>query len=539
MQIAGRRAHWLTFDRLRLSGAPPALWLPAALVSLVVTLPIAYLFLRSYQGGTELWELLWRARTLTLLKNTALLTMIVTSASIAISLPYAWLVRRTNLPLRRFWAVAGVLPLAIPSYVGGYAVIAALGPRGMLQGWLEPLGVERLPEIYGLTGASLTLTALIYPYILITLSAALAGLDPSYEEAARSLGYGPWRTFLLVDVPLLRPAIAAGGLLVALYTIGEFGAVSLLRYDTFTRAIYTQYTNAFDRSLAAGLALLLIALTALVLAVEAITRGRARYYRVSAGGGKPPARLDLGRWTLPALAYCATVVLAALAVPVGVVVYWLVRGLRAGEQLRLVWDAAWHSFYVSGLAALVAVVAAAPIVLLSVRYPGRASLLIERFSYAGYALPGIVVALSLVFFGANYAPWIYRTVAMLVLAYTVRFLPQAVGALRASLVQISPRVEEAARSLGYSGIRAWLSVTVPLARRGVLSGAALVFLTVIKELPATLLLRPIGFDTLATRVWSAASEGFWARAAAPALILIAISALAMLLIEGAGRERDA
>lgn len=465
--------------------------------------------------------------------------MIVTTASILISLPYAWLIQRTDLPGRRFWSVASVLPLAIPSYVGGYTIIAALGPRGMVQGWLEPLGVERLPDIYGLTGASITLTALIYPYVLITLNAALRGIDPAYEEAARSMGYGPWRTFLFVDVPLLRPAIAAGGLLVALYTIGEFGAVSLLRFDTFTRAIYTQYTNAFDRSLAAGLALLLIGLTVVVLIVEAVTRGRARYYHVSAGGGRPLTRIKLGRWKTPALAFCSAVSMLALVMPLGVISYWLVRGLRAGEPLRLVWDAAWHSFYVSGLAALVAIVVALPIALLGVRYPGKASSLIERASYAGYALPGIVVALSLVFFGANYAPWIYRTIGMLLIAYTMRFLPQAVGTIRMSLLQISPRVEEAARSLGFSGPRTWLQVTAPLASKGLLSGAALVFLTVIKELPATLLLRPIGFNTLATRIWGAASEGFWARAAAPALILIAVSALAMIIVEGVGRERDA
>ncbi|CAN5751800.1 iron ABC transporter permease [soil metagenome] len=538
MQLTARRLQSNVRSWFSISGAPPILWLPALLISLTVTLPIFYLFIRSYQGGADLWPLIWRARTFDLLRNTVVLTVIVTTGSIAVSLPYAWLVRRTDLPLRRFWAVAGMLPLAIPSYVGGYTIIAALGPRGMVQGWLEPFGVERLPEIYGLTGASITLTALIFPYVLITVSAALSGLDPSYEEAARSLGYGPWRTFLFVDIPLLRPAIAAGGLLVALYTIGEFGAVSLLRYDTFTRAIYIQYTNAFDRSLAAGLALLLIGLTIIVLIIEAITRGRARYYRVSAGGGRPAARLPLGRWTIPATVYCASVVLAALVIPVTVVIYWLVRGVTAGEPLRLVWEAAWQSFYVSGLAAIVAIIVALPIALTAVRFPGRFSQMIERLSYSGYALPGIVVALSLVFFGANYAPWIYRTIGMLLLAYTVRFLPQAVGALRASLLQVSPRVEEAARSLGMSGPRTWLSITVPLARKGVLSGAALVFLTVIKELPATLLLRPIGFDTLATRIWGAAAEGFWARAAAPALILIALSALSMLLIEGAGRERE-
>jgi iron(III) transport system permease protein len=216
--------------------------------------------------------------------------------------------------------------------------------------------------------------------------------------------------------------------------------------------------------------------------------------------------------------------------PLGVVTYWLVRGLRAGEPLRLVWDAAVNSASVSLLAAVVTVLAAAPVVVLAVRFPSRLTGLIERATYLGYALPGIVVALSLVFFGIRYARPLYQTLAMLVIAYLIRFLPQAIGSLRASFLQVNPHIEEAARSLGHTTPRVWLRVTAPLVRPGLISGATLVFLTVMKELPATLLLRPIGFDTLATRIWSATSEGFWARAAAPALILIGIAAVPMILV---------
>jgi iron(III) transport system permease protein len=169
-------------------------------------------------------------------------------------------------------------------------------------------------------------------------------------------------------------------------------------------------------------------------------------------------------------------------------------------------------------------------VVLSVRYPGRLTGLIERVTFAGFALPGIVIALSLVFLGVRYARPLYQTMAMLVIAYVIRFLPQAIGSLRASLLQVNPHIEDAARSLGQSPPRVWLRVTAPLVRPGLLSGATLVFLTVMKELPATLLLRPIGFDTLATRIWSATAEGFWARAAAPALLLIVIAAIPMLVV---------
>lgn len=494
-------------------------------------LPIVYLVLRASQGGQDLVGLIWRERTVMLVRNTVLLAGIVTLVSVLISLPAAWLTSRTDMPWRRFWSVAMSIPLAIPSYVGAYAVVAALGPRGLLQGWLENLlGVERLPEIYGLFGAALTLTLLSYPYVLLTLNATISTIDGALEEASRSMGYGPTATFVKVTLPLLRPAIGASSLLVALYVLSDFGAVSLLQYQTFTSAIYSQYTGSFDRTLAAGLALVLIGITVTLLGLESLTRGGAGYHRSTVGVVRPLRLIKLGLWKAPAVAYCASVVGLALVMPIGVILYWLVRGLRAGEPLRLVWDAALSSAYVSMLAALATVVLSIPVVILSVRHSGPFSGLIERATYAGYALPGIVIALSFVFFGANYALFLYQTTAMLVLAYVVRFIPQAVGSMRSALLQVSPHIEEAARSLGYSSPRVWLSVTGPLARHGLLSGGLLVFLTVMKELPATLLLRPIGFNTLATRIWSASAEGFWARAAAPALILIVISAIPMIIL---------
>lgn len=499
------------------------------LVAVVVALPLVYLVIRASQGGGELVDLLWRERTAMILRNSIILAASVTAASIVIALPLAWLQVRSDLPLRRFWMVVTVLPLAVPSYVGAYTVIAALGPRGILHGWLEgPLGIQRLPEIYGWFGAWLTLTLFSYPYLLLTLRAAIGNLDAALEEAARSTGHGPWATFAWVTIPQLRPALAAGSLLVALYVLSDFGAVSLLQYDVFTRAIYNQYRSAFDRTLAAGLSLVLVALIFAVLALEAWLRGRRAYHRSTAGASRRPRRTPLGRWTPAALLLHLAVVGAALVMPLGVIAYWLVRGVRAGQSLEIVWVAARNTAVVSLLAALAAVVAAAPLAVLLARRPSRAAALIERVTYAGYALPGIVVGLALVFFGARYVPSLYQTLAMLVLAYVIRFLPEALGALRVALLQVSPRVEEAARGLGNSRARVWLTITAPLARAGVFSGASLVFLTVAKELPATMLLRPTGFDTLALSIWSATSEGFWARGAAPALLLIAVAAIPLV-----------
>jgi iron(III) transport system permease protein len=510
---------------------PPAfLVVPATAVALAMLLPLVYLVVRAAGAGEQALALATEAQTLRVFANTAVLAVLVTTASLTIALPLAWLTTRTDLPGRRVWAVLTAIPLVVPTYVGGFAYVAAFGPRGMLQSLLAPLGVDRLPEIYGLPGAVLTLTLFSYPYLLLTVRGALLGMDPALEDASRGLGNTHLSTLRRVVLPQLRPAIGAGSLLVALYCLSDFGAVSLLRFSSFTRVIYVQYQGAFDRTPAAVLALLLVAFTVTLLIVEARVRGRGHPYRSSAGARRELRRIPLGRWRWPALAFCSIVVLLALVVPVGVLGYWLARGVSAGEPLRLVWTAAGNSVRVSAMAAGVAAAAALPIAVLSVRHRSRFTGLIERTTYLGYALPGIVVALALVFFGARYGGPLYQTLAMLVFAYVVLFLPQAVGAIRASVLQVPPSIEEAARGLGRSGPGTLLAVTAPLVRPGVLAGVALVFLTAMKELPATLLLGPTGYPTLATSVWSATSEAFFARAAAPGLLLIALSGIPLAVL---------
>jgi iron(III) transport system permease protein len=506
-----------------------ALWSGALLVAGALLLPTVYLVIRAASAGEGALESLLHARTWAIVGRTVGLALGVTAASAAIAVPLAWLTVRTDLPLRRLWAVLLPLPLVVPSYVGAYLYASALGPRGLAQQALEePLGITRFPSIYGLPGALLVLTLLSYPYILLSARAALQRMDPALEEASRSLGHGGWATFLRVTLPHLRPALGAGGLLVALYALRDFGAVAIMRYDTFTRAIYVQY-RSFDRSEAALFALLLIGLTLIMLALEGRLYGRARYDQGGSGAPRPPARVALGRWRWPALLFCSLVVLMSLVLPAGVLGYWLVRGLLAGESLTAIGPSTWNSLSASAVSAVVTVLAALPVAFLVVRRPGRLSGLLERLTYSAYALPGIAVALALVFFGVNYALPLYQTFAMLLLAYGVLFVPQAVGALRTALLQVHPSLEETARSLGRGPLHVFLTVTAPLIRPGVVAGATLVFLTVMKELPATLILAPIGFGTLATAVWSAVSEAFFARAAAPALLIVLLSSVPMAL----------
>ena len=527
----------LTESRLRVWGGrrasvarPPAvLWIPAALVGAAVLLPVVYLTLRTLGVGSEVWDLLFRPRILGILVRSGLLVAAVTGASVVIAVPLAWLTLRTDLPFRGAWSVVAVLPLVIPSYLGGFLMVITMGPKGLLQGWLAPLGVERLPEIFGFPGAALTLTLLSYPYVLLPVRAALARLDPALEESSRCLGKGAWATFFLVTLPLLRPAIAAGALLVGLYTLSDFGAVSLLHYETFTWAIYVQY-GSFARDLAAVLSLVLAALGLGILVLESWTRGRSRYYRSDAAVTRPPRAVRLGRWRWVAFAFCAAVVFASLVMPMSVLASWVVRGVSAGEPLLLAWSHIRNSLYVSGLAAAATATAALPIAVLAVRYPGRASRLLERLSYLGFSLPGIAVALALVFFGVRYATPLYQTLGLLVFAYVVLFLPTAVGAIRASLLLVNPALEEAARSLGRTPFKVFSSVTFPLVRSGVLAGGALVFLLAMKELPATLILSPIGFKTMATSIWGAAEEAFFARAAAEGVLLVLASSLPLVFL---------
>lgn len=514
---------------------PPVIGGLALLVAAAMLLPPAYLLLRVSGDLNVFLETISRPETFRIVLRTMALAGAVTAATVVISVPVAWLTARTDMPLRGAWVVLLALPLVFPSYVGAFTLVAALGPRGMLQDVLQPLGVERLPDVYGFKGAWLAITLFSFPYVLLPVRAALRRVDRSMEEAARSLGHGPWGTFFRVTLPQLRPAIAAGALLVALYTLSDFGAVSILRFDSLTRVIFIQYKSAFDRTAASSLALLLIAIAVMLVFLEVSSRGRARYHPNSTR--EPPPVVRLGRWRWPAFAFCALIALVSLGLPLSVIGYWLVRGLNAGQSVDFVGPALFNSVYASSLGALLTVAAAIPIALLGVRYPGRLSGLVEKMTYAGFALPGITIALALIFFAANYVGFLYQTLAVLLFAYMVRFLPEALGSCRASILQTDPTTEEAARALGRGGLYTFCRVTLPQMLPGISAGGMLVFLTAMKELPATLLLSPIGFNTLATEIWATTSEAMFAQAALASLLLVAVSAVPMMLIVLRERSR--
>ena len=344
---------------------------------------MAYLAITVGGSLDEALDSVWRERTLRLVLRSVGLAGAVTAGSLALALPLAWLTARTDLPARRAWTVLTLLPLVIPSYIGAYLVVSALGPRGLVRDALAgPLGVDRLPSIYGFPGALLALVLFTYPLALLTIRAAMRRLDPQLEEAARGMGRSGWQVYRSVVLPQLVPAIGASALLVALYVLHDFGAVSILRFDSFTRVIYTAYGTG-SRTAAAALASLLVIVMLVVLWLEGRTRRRLAYHRSAPGSSRPAATVSLGRWRWPALAFCSTIVMLALVLPVAVLVYWSLQSVAGSPDWGAIGAGAGNSLIAAGMAAGVAALCALPVALLSVRFPGRASALVERASYAG------------------------------------------------------------------------------------------------------------------------------------------------------------
>lgn len=481
--------------------------------------PVWYVVQAAFAFGlAELAELIFRERVAELLANTLLLVVLVVPCTLVLGVGGAWLVERTLLPGRRTFMVLLAAPLAIPAFVLSYA-------------W-----GGGVPFVRGLGGAVFVSVLAYTPFVYLPVLAALRGLDPAWEESARSLGLGSLRTFLRVVVPQLRLAALGGALVVGLHLLAEYGAFAFIRFETFTTAIVVAYQSTFAGANAAALGIVLTGLTLVLLMGESAARGGGRYARVGGGSPHPAVRLPLGFGTVPAVTALAAYALAALGVPLVLVGRWLAAS--AG------WDTAdlIGSLVTTALlglgAAVVTVAVALPIAWLTVRYPSRLSRLLEGSAYVAGSLPAIIVALAVVTVSIRLAPALYQTPVTVIAAYAIVFLPRALVTLRAGIAQVPVGLEEAAQALGTSPLRARLRVTFPLLVPAFSAAGALVALGAANELTATLLLAPTGTRTIATQFWAAASAVDYPGAAPYAVLLVLLSVPAVLIMFAeATRER--
>ena len=506
---------------------------PAIAVGTGVLLPLAYLLVRAFEAeAAELIQIVFRSRNLHLFGNTLLLAIGVMGIGALLAMPLAWLTTRTDLKSKRFFTVLGVLPLAIPGYVMAYALLGLSGPNGTFANLFGP----NLPRFSGYWGALISLSFYTFPYFFLNVRSALLGLDPALEESARSLGCRSWEVFCRVVLPQLRPAFYAGGLLVGLHVFGNFGVVSLMRYETLSYALYLQ-TAAYDRTYAAWLALMLLALAGSLLYIEARLLRGVRLHRAGSGTARKVSSISLGFWSrLFAYLFLGALAFASVFAPTGTVFFWTLKEGTSSHFSPLL-EALSGSLLASAPAAFLAVGFALPLAYLGVRYPSAISRLLERVAYIGYATPPLAFALALIFFTLRAIPGIYQTLWVLIFAYTLHFLAEAIGPVRSGLYQAPPRLEEAARSLGYRPFKAFFKATFPLLRGGLTASTALVFLSAMKELPLTMLLAPAGYETLAINVWSYTTEAMFAEAAPYALAILLFSALfvGLLLIQERSR----
>lgn len=496
-------------DRVRQEqhGLPPLfLALAGITVALMTLVPLGYVVVAAVDlGPGAAYDVLARPRVGTLLTNTLTLLVGVVALSTTLGVAAAWLVERTDIPLRGLWRVLFVAPLAVPAFVNSYA-------------W-----VSLTPSVQSYAGALFIVSLSYFPLVYLPTLAAFRTLDPSLEEVALSLGHGPWATFRQITLRGVRPAILGGALLVGMHVLAEFGALRMLNYPTLTTGIYDQYRSAFNSAPANILSGVLLLLCLILLMIELRLRGDAALWRVGSGAVRPAALLSLGRLTSPAIIAALLVVTLSLGVPLASLTKWLLVGTSTAFPLGELGSAALTTVTFGAAAAVVTVILALPVVWLAVRHRGPISTVVERSTFAAHALPGIVVGLALVSIAARNLPWIYQTAPLLILGYAILFLPRAVVSARSSLEHAAPVLEDVSASLGLSRPATLWRVTLPMIRSGLGAGAALVFLAVSTELTATLLLSPIGTTTLATEFWSKSSSVQYGAAAPYALLLILVS----------------
>ncbi len=500
--------------RSRALRLPPAGLLTFGIVvAAAVLMPLGFLLVQVHDlGWSTIRPLLARHITLELLWNTVRLTLAVAFGCGVLGVAAAWVVERTDVPWRRFFATVLVLPLAMPDFVLAYS-------------WIS---ID--PSVHGYWGAVLVMTLGSYPLVYLPVAAGLRTADPGLEDVARGLGLGRWRTFFRITLHQIRPALVGGMLLVALVTLAEFGTFEILRFNTLTTQIYTEIEIGFSPAAACALSLPLVLLGLVLLVAEAAGRGRAGSARRGAIVRRAP-RVPLGRATVPVLLALAGLLAVAIGVPLYALGYLLHNGTASTlpQPVSLV-DAAVSTAEYSAAAAALAALAAVPVALLAERYRSKGTIALERSTYIVQAIPAVVVGLSFVYFTNKYLYQLYQSSFELILVYAIMFFPLALVAVRAGVAQTPPGLEELARSLGHRRASVLVRVTLPILAPALAAGFALVFISASTELTATLILHPTGMQTLATGFWAYENDFAYGAAAPYALALLVVATLPGLLL---------
>jgi iron(III) transport system permease protein len=527
--------------------------LASLMVALVVAAPIAVIAAAWLTPASDVWRHLVQTVLLELLRNTAVLVVGVGIGVLLLGVALAWLTALCEFPGRRLFDWAMMLPLAIPAYVLAFVAVGLLDFSGPVQSWLRThVGAVWFPPIRSAGGVIAVMVLAFYPYVYMLARAAFLAQGRSMLDTGRAFGLTPTRAFLRVALPVARPAIAAGVTLALMETLADFGAVSVFNYDTFTTAIYKSWQGLFSLPAAAQLSTLLLLVIALALVTEKTLRGRARFHLPAKAGREQ--RLPLrGARAVGASAFCTLVLLFAFIIPVAQLLWWALAAAHVDLDLRYLGFIA-NTLALGASAALGTTLAALVVAYAYRLRPDRLIGATTRFVTLGYALPGPVLAVGIMIsliwidqqliarlqgaLGITVAPLLAGSLFALLLAYGVRFLAVAYGPVDSSFERIKPSLLQAARSLGASNREILWRVSLPLLRTGMFSAAALVFVEVMKEMPATLLLRPFGWDTLATRIFEMTSEGEWTRAALPACALVLVGLVPVALLIRRGHPRN-
>jgi iron(III) transport system permease protein len=498
----------------------------------LILLPLGYVTSQALSADAAVWNRLWSTRIPELLSNTIWLSASVACLTLVLGVSTAWLVTRVEFPGRQLWEGALVLPLAMPTYVLAYIYSYLLGFGGPVEHmWQMLAGPQaRVFSPHSYLGATLVMTLDTFPFVYLLSRSALLNMNVSFEEVARASGISRIKTLWLVTLPLMRPSIVAGLALVILYVVSDFGAVSLLRYQTLTYAVFQQMTGRSDNTAASILSLLLVGLALLFLITERWFRHRSRFYQTT-GRYRIPQRHRYG-WLGTSLVtgYLTLVVGTAFALPAYLLVAWSFTPEAQATIDSRFFGFLWNSGFLAACAATGGVLIGLPLAYMASRRPTWLNLGCLQAAYAGYVLPGPVAALAVLVLCLNLTPFLYGSVLVLIVAYIIHFLPAGLQSLEPALQQITPNLEEVARTLGLGVRETWQRVTLPLMRNGFMVAWVLMFLQTMKELPATLLLRPVGFDTLAIRVWMEASEEYYQLAAPSALLIVLLGLPTLLLL---------